>query len=412
MDNRQQSNGVIRSLFWSAGVVLAGFFVLTVVLVLINRASTIKDDASSPQSSIVLSGSSFRPVQVGDGSPVGESYEIRQAYRGQSIVTTDLNVSASAYSAVEAKLSGVQNNQTVMLYWRSSNDLQRLAFTPLSRSSKDTFTLNMDELSAWSGNISELAIGLTGAIKSPVLLQRVRLGASSVFQVFGATMQDWLKTRKWSPVSINILYGSDTYTSPALFFGLLLFASVTIARVIHSRTSLGSPFNLRSVTFGCVAICCLALDGLWLNRAVPQSFDTVQTLAGNTLREKKLQDFDSEIFKLINTGKIYYMPDTPQNVLILSAEAPQALLSRAFYHFLPDHTPLKPVSSVTNAEYRSLIEDADFLFVMHTGLDRDGSPQAALQKLGLAPSNREKLLVAGVAGALYRLDNPKGTSSR
>jgi hypothetical protein len=355
---------------------------------------------SSGASSIVWPASDINVVsgqaQVDDGRLI-----VRQSGPdGRFIVTLPaFSLDAGDYGAIDIRIEGLSENQTVAVLWRNGAENQRTYSKQADAINATLLRVRLANDPNWTGSISGLGLAISGPVRKPLPLaiDSIRAVTVSASGRAADTVRNWLAFEKWNGQSINlVLLGADTQAiSLPLFVGATTLIALGAWIFFAGRRRPRRALLARAIAI--VAAGWLVLDLRWMLNFEQQAELTAKTFAGKSWREKQLAADDQELYRFIERARLA-IAQRPGRVFFTSDFA--YFRARAGYHLLP-------LNTVANVYHRELydpvyLHPGDYIcFFARGGVTYDATNQL-LSWDGRPPVHVERVGLQGF-GALYRV---------
>jgi hypothetical protein len=299
------------------------------------------------------------------------------------------------YAAVEVEVVGLSERQPVAVFWRSrlggGRTFTRTADVVINGGVRAQ--LNRDP--NWNGPIAGLGVIVAGAPPGAAIVS-VRAVGASVTATAVETLRSWFRVEGWTTQSINVLFLNAQFQP----FPFTLFVGLTTLLAASGWIALNRRRGDTTRAAGIVVIVAagwLAVDARWLANFARVEAQTVSTLAGKSLEERKRGAIDGNLFAFVERVRAE-VERRPGRVIFGSDDA--WLRVRGGYH-------LRPLN-VLSIVYHDRLYDAshyrpgDWLcFYALTGVAYNAATQALSVDNG-PPIKAERVLTTG-RGELFRV---------
>ena len=330
---------------------------------------------------IILNGTRFKPL---NGTKLtknnGSAATVKTMLNGDLTLSARTNFRAHSYPFVEYKISPLNEEVSVYLFWRNSVEPEKLHYVSLDLSSLPTNQLSMAHSDDWTGNVRELTIFSLFYLRArPFTLTEVSLLPATRLNILGQIISESLSLRVWTQKSINGLASGPTNAllSPTIVFSVWAASSISIYAVcIWLTRGLRNRQRCERVArFSALVILLIwiSLDILWSRRLLFQAEVTNSLFAGKKIDEKKLADIDSAIYQDAETMKSL-LQNTDRMIWLVTKDPGQFSGYRFKYHLTP-----QPVYYYKTAAYLARMmlrfgsaKAGDFVLVVKPSPERTG----------------------------------------
>lgn len=402
----------VTALIISAALLAGGYFALATRL----HPGLHRATDTAPVQPRVIPGRDFRPLAIGKGGNEGSVAVIRELIdmppeRGALLVHHG-RFQAREFPFVRAFISGRNPDLRVTLFWQRADTPGKIFSTDLQYAGEGGRVCSLLYAEEWHGTITELAIGFFGDLRGAAIrLEAVVMEPYGLRALLGAVRDQWQAFTPWGQSSINVYRGAPddalVFPVPAVAAWVVL-ASVLIAGFYWLRRQ--RPGSHPALAIICaVSLGWWALDTNWTRLLLQQHQETRLLFAGKSLHERKLADWDGDLYHFAHTIKSDFLPQERQNLAILRQPGQGTTYAhRLRYHLLPEHhVTWMPVASDRKFalgeryDYVILLADADSL--------RPG-PAAHAAAMGLELTRQHTRVYASGSAALYRVEG-EGTGA-
>ena len=253
---------------------------------------------------VSLLGNEFRPVGNLKGGFQGNSSIVNQLDNGELVLSKRVHIKARNFPFIEYQLSPLHPGLSVHLFWRNSDEPDKLHSVQLPLSTLKSNMANLSNEAGWAGTIVELTIFAQGDLRDTTFdLKQLTLLPATSGNILKQIASDALSLRVWTQASINAikLGPTNTIMSPVLAISVWVALSIVMFMLLKwaSTSFKCTPGSNQVLSFsGAVfLIGWIALDLLWTRRLLFQAEETNYLFAGKSMQDKKLADIDGGIYK-------------------------------------------------------------------------------------------------------------------
>ena len=331
--------------------------------------------------------------RIRDGMWIIERVDANGAF---IIALPTVQLDAGEYTAIEVEVSGLTERQPIAVFWRSRLGGGRTFTHPAEVPIRNGLRAQLRRDPNWNGPIVGLGVIVAGTPPPGAVVVAVRAVSASASATVLEVLRSWFGAEGWTNQSINVVLLGGQYQA----FPFTLFAGLTMLLALAAWIGLSRRRGTRTRAAGAAAIvfaAWLVVDLRWLVNFARVEAQTIESLAGKSLRERKLAAGDGRLFAFIEQAH-EHIARHPGRVFFGSDDA--WLRVRGGYHLLP-------LNVLSIAHHRNLYEAAryrpsDWLCLYaRTGVAYDAGAQALRLDDG-APIKAERVAASGV-GELFRV---------
>ncbi len=393
-----------------AALLLSAGLIFLLIPGLVNTFHPEFQSAASGAPARIIPGSHFHPVVFGEADVDGSAITISKLAAGQpekqAILVYRHPIQANAYPFLRITTSGLSPGVRVVLFWQTAKNPGQRHIMELGYAGQGGGIYNLRRENAWRGTVTELAVGLFGDLRGDVVrLDEVVMEPFGRVEVLQAVLNEWQMFNVWTQSSINVYRGAvkDALLPPAPLVTAWTMLAVLLLMPIFSWSRLKRSRDLQALAvISVVALGWLALDMEWTRKLVLQHNESRQLFANKSVHERKLSDWDGELYEFASTIKQRYLPDQRQNIAVLRSPAHgRAYSSRLRYHLLPEHhITWMPVASDLKFALGSRY---DYVILLPDTGELQQFLSSPLTAMGLAANGEQTLIYAKGPAALYRV---------
>lgn len=338
-------------------------------------------------------------VVVGSGNSTRQGWQLTLNGRGQGVVVLPVpSLDASLHPLLRLQFSRQPAPNSLGVFWRTVQTGEQMAQYWIPGSLEKQFWLPMGGMSAWAGELVELAVLIHGAPGDEFVIEAIELLPGSPVNQLRGHFSDWNSFIPWGLTSIN--YYEATRSAGVTLYPVPLIATFFAASLFAYGMSLlflaGIRFDWRVVS--CIFILCwISLDLSWQGKLWRQLGLTYAQFSGRESDEKLLGGPDSALVQFMSgvTQRI-----TSLNARVFVASQDDYTGMRGSYYLYPLNVFWQRSGSELPAV--RYIHSGDYIVLINPTAIRFDSQKGTL----LTPDREQisvKLLGEGGVGSLYRV---------
>ncbi len=241
-------------------------------------------------------------VEVGSGNSVRQGWHLTLDERGQGVVVLPLpSLEAPLYPILRLQFSRQPAPNSLGVFWRTVQTGEQMAQYWIPGSLEKQLWMPMGGMSAWTGDLVELAVLIGGAPGDEFVIEAVELLPASPANQLMAFFSDWNSFVPWSPVSIN--YYKAARSAGVTLYPVPMIAALLVASLVAYGVSLlvfqSMSFDWRVVS--CIFIVCwLSLDLSWQEKLLRQLCSTYSQYSGKVSDAKRLVGPDAALAQFMS----------------------------------------------------------------------------------------------------------------
>lgn len=211
-------------------------------------------------------------IVVGGGKVAGQIGIIDEYRNNIAILSSgEVKIETDRFGLLKL-VTGGANRNGITFFWRNGDQPEDLHSVKIA--SKGTRWVNLDDVSNWTGEVSEIGLIFYSDEGRPAEFQQLRLSPHSFLTDFQKQMQDWSETSRWNLQSVNFLpAGSMTSTIhlPTLMAAWILVTFVVA--LLATRQTRNARIEILSL---CALLAWIALDIRWTANRLGQAYSTIE----------------------------------------------------------------------------------------------------------------------------------------
>ncbi len=304
-------------------------------------------------------------------------------------------INASDYAAIDVEVRGLPDGHSIAVFWRSRLGGGRTFTRPAQTIAPGVARAYVRRDPNWNGPINGIGVIIAGAPPGAAVTSVRGIGASPLATA-ADMIRSWFAVEPWNNQSINVRVLGGQYQS--MPFTLVMGLTTLLAIAAWLWLARRRPAASRALGVAAIAAgAWLTMDLRWLANFGRVEADTVASLGGLPLRERKLAAPDGPLFAFIERAQ-GYIGQQPGRVFFSSDDA--WLRVRGGYHLLPQHVLAIPGHRFMYPAARYRPGDWLCLYA-RAGVRYDAATRTVRIDDG-DPINVQPVLVDG-RGALYRV---------
>jgi hypothetical protein len=316
---------------------------------------------------------------------------------GTTLVTVTTDFRSSDYRAIAWSASGLSEQTTAWLIWRTDYAPAKLNSVQLTVASGRLLPISLATEPDWVGRITGLALTLRGPLPQPVRIRGVTAKPMGAVELAGDRVREWLAFEGFTGASINgVTGGADVQDLP---LPVLLATAIAVAALgwYGLARARGKVAALPAVLATLFVVAWLVQDARWTWDLARQALESARRYAGRDLREQHLAAEDGALYAFIEHVRDK-LPSTPVRVFMVADE--QYFRARGAYHLYPNNVHFDPYRNTIPAGSR--LRPGDYVVVYRRrGVQFDPAAQR-LRWDGGQPVEAE-LLLSEPGAALFRI---------
>jgi hypothetical protein len=281
-------------------------------------------------------------ARMGAASVQGETLVITRPaiHQGQehSLVSAFTKFTADDYPFLRYAIDGLRAGQRLNLIWRTARKPEEPFRTPLSHNRGRVSTFKLSNDPNWYGTITEIGVHIAGDLSDePIRVQMLSLEPSSWGRWLAALWSEWSSFKGWSQRSINYVKGDPRpfgteILSPVVAMAAWAGIALLILYIWDRLQGLYRPVGYALAVFVPV----IALDLLWQRELSTQLGETRRLFADGTMHEKRMADYDSDLYSYATRLKSGSLHVEPARIFLLhDSDGLNHDRLKAQYHLLP-----------------------------------------------------------------------------
>lgn len=207
----------------------------------------------------------------------------------------------------------------VFIFWRNGGPSSQQYRHHLPPTKENPARYNLQDVPAWQGSSTEVAIGLHVDPSQQIELLHVTLASPTMFTPVADVWRNWTSFRPWQAADINVYTGtreSGTKPHPMPVFAVLALLLLAGYALWHKLRRGTLQVDWR-VAGGLVLVSWMILDVFWNMRLWQQVPITYGKFAGKTSTEKLLASSNADLVRFILAAKAK-IPEPDARVVIAS----------------------------------------------------------------------------------------------
>lgn len=370
---------IFLALVVGAALAISGFVLLAPTLH--PRLQGISRAVSAPV--INLGGNTFRAI-IGEVAAYPDHIEITGLEGDRAFIARSIREKADEYPFVEVRVDCNHPGLRMYLFWRNSVNAKTVSDTPITLSGGGSTTIFLHGSRGWLADITEIGVDIYGELREcPLQVTSVSLLPYSASTLLSGTISQWTAFTVWDQGSINTYRGVPVkpILYPTLAVGCWLILSylicviffyiqkLTVNRCEQKTVGIAGKSIAIAITIGTVGW--LSLDALWLYKNTLQAKETRYRFAGKTLHEKKLNDWDSNVFAFVEQIKSNQLVPEGEVINLYYEEEDKSTTGRLRYHLLPEYR-VTGIKNLANKNLKSLDGPENYFIVLSSGQSSEG----------------------------------------
>ena len=240
-------------------------------------------------------------------------------------------LNASDYAAIDVEVRGLGERNSIAVFWRSRLGGGRTFTQAAQFAHPGVARAYVRRDPNWNGPVNGLGVIIAGGPPPGAAVLAVRAVGASPMATTADLIRSWFAIERWNNQSINVVFLGGQYQ--AMPFTLFAEAATLLALGAWLWLARGRPLRSRALGAAAIAaVAWLAVDLRWLGNFGRVEADTIASLGGMPLRERKLAAPDGPLFAFIERAQ-EYIGREPGRVFFSSDDA--WLCVRGGYHLLP-----------------------------------------------------------------------------
>ncbi|MEZ5572166.1 MAG: hypothetical protein R3E64_09090 [Halioglobus sp.] len=308
-------------------------------------------------------------------------------------------VAAQDYPYLHLQLVDPPKGLELAITWRTQEAENSYHAYTLEAGAQKSLWIATEELSDWTGQVSELGMFLHGKPGQKFSIRDFSLYPDSVSHQLAAIYSDLTGFIPWNRAAMNTYTGVSVLSSfyPLILAVALFVLSLLAYGVLRLINRKRIPFNWSVVSLIFLA-CWICLDLVWQNRLLQQLADTHRLFSGKSSQEKLAAGPDAALVKFVS--QMLPLVDADNSRIFVTSSDQYSGMRTAYYLFPHNvfwslHAPELPTNKfLRKGDYVAVVNPSDFKF---------NSDYKALFGPGRARLSAQ-LILSDPAGFLVRLD--------
>ena len=362
--------------------------------------------SSKSDYSFIVKGSELTTV-VGHAKVIGNSLNVIATNRkDEAIVSIRLsNTRLSEADFLSSRIINSGSNKEVMFFWRTRSTPEYINTFIINTPNQKTSYTNLEDSKAWTGEVIEVGVFVSGTISpdQPLIINELKFSGSSIPLALKTLVSAGTRFLQWDFKAINGLggAGSKSQVSFVLLCALWILVSTLLYTVWTKYSARVSHFKL--TIFFITLFGWISLDLIWQKDLLQKSRFIQYQYSEVDTTKKHISDRDRDLNNYLDQLKNNFLPDTPSRIFIITALDDYGFSrSRAHFRLLPhniySYGMYPKVDYLRNGDWILVIGSIDTL--------RYNKSQKTLN-WGDDKSVQAKLVNQGRFGGLYQVVIPK-----
>lgn len=272
-------------------------------------------------------------IVVGSGQVAGQTRVIDDYRNNIAILSSGtVKINTSQFGLLEV-MTGGANRNGITFFWRNGarpEDLHSLKISSIG-----TRWVNLDDISEWTGDVSEIGLIFYSDEARTAEFQQLRLSPHSLLTNIHKLAYDWSETSRWSQKSVHFLPAGSM--SSTIRLPILMAAWVVITLVAAFAMTRWTRGSRATILVLCALVAWAVLDIRWTANRLAQAGSTINNYSPITATNLSFGD-DSFTRQLIDAARPEIGKADARTVIMAEDGNMRFQMLRAKYHALPAAT--------------------------------------------------------------------------
>lgn len=262
--------------------------------------------------------------------------ELAAGVDNRAIFTRRARLKAEDYAFLESQVSGLHPGLFLYFIWRTERAPNEVFYQPVYWTGDDPKLQMLAKHPEWRGTVVEVGIDVYGTLRdAPTNIETLTLVPHSAVNLLRSIWAEWTAVEGWMQSSAHHLRG--TPPNPIMHVTPVIAAWAALSLILLGGLWLvKGPVNFITLTL-VVAIPWISLDLLWQKRLSTQLEDTRYFFAGKTMHEKRLVDWESELYQYGRYLKMEVLPEPGVRIFLLERGPIRGFRRLKMQYFLLPH---------------------------------------------------------------------------